>query len=105
MTLKPAVTSLVEPDVPGIVMNTTQHWDKVYSTKAPEAVSWYAPHLRETLDYILRTGLPKTASVLGVGGGEATLVDDLLDTGYTDVSVLDISSHALEVCTDRDAQE
>jgi ubiquinone/menaquinone biosynthesis C-methylase UbiE len=78
-----------------------KHWDSVYGMKAPDAVSWYAPHLTESLAYIQVTGLPRTAAVIDVGGGEATLVDDLLAEGYADVSVLDISAKALEVCRHR----
>ncbi len=82
-------------------MKTKQHWEQVYGTKAADSVSWYAPHLTESLSYIQRTGLPKSVSVIDVGGGEATLVDDLLAEGYTNVSVLDISSKALDVCRQR----
>jgi len=82
-------------------MEAKNHWETVYETKAPDTVSWYAPHLTESLAYIQKTGLPKTAAVIDVGGGEATLVDDLLADGYTDVSVLDISAKALEVCRHR----
>lgn len=82
-------------------MQPKQHWEQVYTAKAPDAVSWYAPHLVESLDYIRRTGLPPTAAVVDVGGGEATLVDDLLEAGWTDVTVLDISAQALEVCRRR----
>ena len=77
------------------------HWERVYETKAPDAVSWYAPHLDESLSYIRRTGVPHTASIIDIGGGEATLVDDLLDAGYLGVTVLDISERALEVCRSR----
>jgi SAM-dependent methyltransferase len=77
------------------------HWEKVYETKAPDAVSWFAPHLAESLAYIARTGVPKTAAIVDVGGGESTLVDDLLDAGYEDVTVMDISGRALEVCRAR----
>lgn len=80
------------------------HWDKVYETKAPDAVSWYAPHLDESLRYIQRTGVGTEASIIDVGGGEATLVDDLLDAGYSNVTVLDISDKALAVCRDRLAE-
>jgi SAM-dependent methyltransferase len=82
-------------------VETRNHWETVYGTKAPDAVSWYAPHLTESLAYIRKTGLPRTAAVIDVGGGEATLVDDLLADGYTDVSVLDISARALAVCRQR----
>ena len=82
-------------------METKQHWETVYGSKAPEALSWYAPHLQELLAYIRRTGSPSSAAVVDVGGGESTLVDDLLDAGYTDLTVLDISSTALDACRQR----
>jgi SAM-dependent methyltransferase len=82
-------------------MEMKSHWETVYGTKAPDAVSWYAPHLHTSLSYIQQTALPASAAVLDVGGGEATLVDDLLDAGYQDVSVLDISGTALEVARAR----
>lgn len=82
-------------------MDDKNHWEQVYAAKAHDAVSWYAPHLQESLTYIKRTGLGADAAVIDVGGGEATLVDDLLDAGYHDVTVLDISGKALEVCQQR----
>jgi len=85
-------------------MEPKSHWEAVYQTKAPDAVSWYAPHLRESLSYIQRTGLPKSASIIDVGAGESTLVDDLLDAGYGNVTVLDISDTALEVAKARMAE-
>jgi SAM-dependent methyltransferase len=80
---------------------TKSHWDQVYGSRAPDAVSWYAPHLDESLSYIHRAGLAADAVIIDVGGGEATLVDDLLDAGYRNLSVLDISDRALQVCRDR----
>lgn len=77
------------------------HWEQVYGSKAPDAVSWYAPHLDESLGYIRRDCVDKDASIIDVGGGEATLVDDLLDAGYRKVAVLDLSERALEVCRAR----
>jgi SAM-dependent methyltransferase len=78
-------------------MNAKIHWESVYDSKAPEAVSWYAPHLRESLRYVDRAAAHKGVAVIDVGGGESTLVDDLLASGYGDVTVLDISAIALEV--------
>lgn len=80
---------------------TKSHWEQVYDTKAHDAVSWYAPHLSESLSYIRRTGVRADAEVIDVGGGEATLVDDLLEAGFRRVSVLDISNNALTVCRER----
>jgi SAM-dependent methyltransferase len=80
---------------------TKDHWERVYTAKGPDQVSWYAPHLNESLLYIQKTGVGEAASIVDVGGGESTLVDDLLDAGYRDVSVLDISETALDVCRQR----
>jgi SAM-dependent methyltransferase len=78
-------------------MESKSHWEHVYEQKAADAVSWYSPHLAKSLGYIRQTGLPPKASIIDVGGGESTLVDDLLQAGYMDLSVLDISKRALEV--------
>lgn len=83
---------------------TKSHWEQVYGAKAPNAVSWYAPHLNESLAFIRRTGVAPDASIIDVGGGEATLVDDLLDAGYRNITVLDLSEKALEVCRVRLAE-
>ena len=81
--------------------DSRRHWDRVYTTKAPEAVSWYQPHLARSLELIARAAPDPAAAIIDVGGGESTLVDDLLDRGYRDVTVLDISEAAIEVAKRR----
>jgi 2-polyprenyl-3-methyl-5-hydroxy-6-metoxy-1,4-benzoquinol methylase len=81
--------------------NTSTHWDTVYRTKAPDAVSWYRLHLERSIDLIQRVAPDLSASIIDVGGGESALVDDLLAKGYRNVSVLDISSTAIEVARQR----
>ena len=76
------------------------HWNSIYSTKAPDAVSWYAPHLDTSLQLIKRVA-PKWPAIIDVGGGESTLVDDLLAEGYRYLTVLDISAEAIEVAKKR----
>jgi 2-polyprenyl-3-methyl-5-hydroxy-6-metoxy-1,4-benzoquinol methylase len=78
-------------------MDTKRHWEKVYKAKAPEAVSWYLPHLETSLGLIERAGAGREAAIIDVGGGESTLIDDLLLRGYGDVTVLDISQTAIDV--------
>lgn len=79
-------------------MDAKKHWETVYTTKAPEAVSWYRPHLDTSLDLIERAvNGNKSASTIDVGGGESTLVDDLLARGYQNITVLDVSQVAIEV--------
>lgn len=82
-------------------MSNRSHWDNVYDTKAPETVSWYAPHLETSLNLIHQATTDKNAAIIDIGGGEATLVDDLLAEGYQDISVLDISQKAINVAKAR----
>lgn len=77
-------------------MNKKEHWENVYVTKPHDQVSWYRDHLDNSLKLILDTGVEKDASIIDIGGGASTLVDDLLENGFVDVSVLDISSTAIE---------
>lgn len=77
-------------------MDGEHHWDRVYSRKAPDAVSWYRPHLERSLTFIEGAGLDRGESILDVGGGASTLVDDLVDRGYQDITVLDISATAID---------
>ncbi|MDP3656921.1 MAG: class I SAM-dependent methyltransferase, partial [Brevundimonas sp.] len=83
------------------MMTTKAHWEKVYQTKAVDEVSWYRPHLEVSLTLIEAATLDTGSAVIDVGGGEATLVDDLVARGYSDVTVLDISPAAIEVAKGR----
>jgi 2-polyprenyl-3-methyl-5-hydroxy-6-metoxy-1,4-benzoquinol methylase len=82
-------------------MDTRTHWEKVYTTKEPEAVSWYRPHLETSLALVERAAHSRSASIIDIGGGESTLVDDLLERGYENITVLDVSRTALEVTKKR----
>ena len=82
-------------------MESKSHWEKVYTTKATDAVSWYQPHATLSLGLIQKVAQGKKVRVIDVGGGASTLVDDLLDAHVGEVSVLDISSAALQVAQDR----
>jgi len=83
------------------VTKAAAHWDKVYNTKAPDAVSWYRPHLETSLALIKRAAGGCSASIIDVGGGPSTLADDLLARGYDNVTVLDISQTALALARNR----
>lgn len=82
-------------------MNVKQHWDKVYEDKNPDQVSWTQEKPEISLKLILETGISKSAQVIDVGGGDSNLVDYLLDEGFINVSVLDISTKALEKAKNR----
>jgi len=77
------------------------HWETVYRTKQPNEVSWYRPHLEVSLQLIGEASPNRDAQIIDVGGGESTLVDDLLARGYHNLSVLDVSSTALAVAKER----
>lgn len=82
-------------------MDSREHWDRVYRTKRPTEVSWYAPHLETSLRLIQDAAEGKSAAIIDVGAGEATLVDDLLARGYRNLSVLDLSPTAIDVARAR----
>jgi SAM-dependent methyltransferase len=82
-------------------MDVQNHWENIYAKKAPDAVSWYRPHLEISLDLIERAAPNRSASIIDVGGGESTLVDDLLGRGYHNVTILDISQTAIDVTKKR----
>ena len=81
--------------------STKEHWEKVYQTKQPDAVSWFQEHATRSLELIRSVGTSLNANIIDVGGGASTLVDDLLGSGYKNVSVLDLSESALEVARKR----
>ena len=73
-----------------------QHWETVYQTKQVNEVSWTQEIPQTSLDFILSFNLPKSARIIDIGGGDSKLVDFLLDEGYENLTVLDISATALE---------
>ncbi|MHC4218774.1 MAG: class I SAM-dependent methyltransferase [Planctomycetota bacterium] len=77
-------------------MSKSEHWDSVYGSKADTEMSWYQPHLETSLRLIRDCGVPAGGSVIDVGSGASTLVDDLLDAGSTEVTVLDVSQAAID---------
>lgn len=72
-----------------------QHWNEIYARKREDEVSWYQKEPTVSLQLIARCVLPVGAKVIDVGGGASRLVDDLLERGSDDVTVLDISGQAL----------
>jgi len=76
--------------------NRKSLWDKIYSEKSSMEVSWYQQHPEISLKLIRSTGVDLTARIIDVGGGTSTLVDYLLDAGYENLEVLDISHSAIE---------
>lgn len=82
-------------------MEREEHWDNIYGTKGLTEVSWFTPHLENSLAMIDSANLPKDAAIIDIGCGASTLVDDLLDRGYMNLSCLEISGTAVETTRKR----
>ena len=76
--------------------NLKTHWETVYETKSPQEVSWTQETPRISLDFIQSFKFNKEVRIIDIGGGDGLLVDHLLDLGFNNVSVLDISAQAIE---------
>jgi len=76
------------------MMTKKQHWEKVFTSKQVDEVSWYQQTPQQSLDFVQQLALPKTAAIIDIGGGDSFLVDHLLQMGYSNITVLDISAAA-----------
>ena len=72
-----------------------QHWDKIYSTKAEDELSWFQPYPKTSMEFVELFNLPLHANIIDIGGGESHFADALLDKGYKNIYVLDISAAAI----------
>ena len=82
-------------------MSTKSHWEKIYSEKSPQEVSWTQEIPETSIEFFNDFKLSKTSPIIDVGGGESKFVDYLLEEGYQDISVLDISENAIKRAKDR----
>lgn len=91
------------PEIPrsASTPGSSDHWDAVYKAKGPEQVSWYRPHLERSLAFLEAAHLTHAAGIIDVGGGASSFVDDVLDLGYTNVTVLDLSDAGLQAARAR----
>lgn len=79
-----------------MITDVRRHWDDVYGSKAFDEVSWYQPVPEISLRHIRNVATSHDAAIIDVGGGASTLVDNLLNAGFNDVTVLDICEDALQ---------
>lgn len=77
-------------------MDNRKHWENVYSTKQPNEVSWTQEIPTTSLEFIDSFGVSKKAKIIDIGGGDSKLVDYLLEKGFENITVLDISSASLD---------
>ncbi|RKZ37512.1 MAG: SAM-dependent methyltransferase [Gammaproteobacteria bacterium] len=76
-------------------MDRRKHWDRIYRERTPEMVGWYQAEPAISLHLIEKAGLTKTDPIIDVGGGASVLVDHLIQGGFENLAVLDISPEAL----------
>jgi len=77
------------------------HWESVYTTKGEKEVSWFQERPEISLEFIAATGAGPNSAIVDIGGGASRLVDALLDDGYRNLTVLDLSKAALAASRER----
>ena len=79
-----------------MTISDQQHWDNVYQTKAEDEVSWFQHYPKTSMQFVELFNLPLDANVIDIGGGDSHFVDALIEKGYQNIWVLDISAKAIE---------
>ena len=74
-----------------------EHWEHVYETKGPTELSWFQDSPSTSLALIRATGVPPEAPVIDIGAGASSLVDELQNAGFSNITVLDIANAAIVV--------
>ncbi len=77
------------------------HWEGIYAIKKPAEVSWYQTDPAISLELIASTGVGYADKIIDVGGGASVLADKLLNQGFQNLAVLDISAKALDYAKER----
>lgn len=72
------------------------HWEKIYETKVETDFSWFQAYPKTSIDFVSLFNLSKDAKIIDIGGGDSHLVDVLIELGYTNLYVLDISAKAID---------
>ena len=73
-----------------------EHWETIFNTKAEDEVSWFQPYPKTSMDFVELFSLQKMSKIIDIGGGDSHFVDALLEAGFNDITVLDISANAIE---------
>ena len=73
-----------------------EHWENIYATKVIQELSWFQKVPTTSLELINQVAKNKHDAIIDIGGGDGFLVDNLIELGYTDITVLDISKNAID---------
>lgn len=79
-----------------MIEDKKEHWEKVFSTKLETEVSWFQQKPQTCINFFIENNIPKNAKIIDIGGGDSYLIDHLLDLGYGNLFLLDISANAIE---------
>ena len=82
-------------------MDRKKHWEEIYQSKNTTEVSWFQASPTTSLQFLKEFNLPQSASIIDVGGGDSFMVDELLEMGYRNITVLDISETAIKKAQQR----
>lgn len=77
-------------------IESKKHWENIYCTKAENEVSWFQQYPKTSMDFVELFSLHKNSKIIDIGGGDSHFVDALLEAGFIDITVLDISANAIE---------
>jgi 2-polyprenyl-3-methyl-5-hydroxy-6-metoxy-1,4-benzoquinol methylase len=72
-----------------------EHWENVFANKQETEVSWFQPYPKTSIEFVKLFDLPLDANIIDIGGGDSHFVDALMEEGYKNIWVLDISENAL----------
>ena len=84
-----------------IIASRQAHWENIYATKRESEVSWFEEIPAQSFELLELVGAQPASSIIDIGGGASRLVDSLLAKGFQNVSVLDLSSAALDAARAR----
>ena len=77
-------------------LNKKEHWDKIYLNKQANEVSWFQIYPKTSMEFISFFEIPTNSKIIDIGGGDSYFVDSLIEIGFSDITVLDISAKAIE---------
>ncbi len=77
-------------------MAKKEHWEKIFATKPQEKLTWFQNHPKALVECLHTIELSKDGSIIDIGGGDSLVPDTLLKLGYKDITVLDVSSRAIQ---------
>lgn len=76
--------------------NSKEHWEKVFATKKETEVSWFQEYPKTSIAFLELFNLPLHANIIDIGGGDSHFIDALIEKGYQNIFLLDISANAIE---------